>query len=106
MTGHIETPSTPDRSSVASVVGTRKTAMPGAVARWENEGGHLSGALAGAGDVTIAAAAARIRDLEAALRHDFSNGLVGTRFNTFEHRSRIIRQLSGELAARLASAQR
>lgn len=67
---------------------------------WENEGG----ALAPTGDKADNRALANsdlarqdlIDRLERSLREDISNGVVGTRFNTLQHRERVIRQLRAE----------
>jgi hypothetical protein len=67
---------------------------------WENEGG----ALASTKDKVDAQALANSRQtrldligrLERSLREDVSNGVVGTRFNTLQHRERVIRQLRAD----------
>lgn len=59
---------------------------------WENEGGHVSGrhpaeAVGPPRPPGLAAMRAR-------LNTDFANGLVGQRHNTFQHRSRVLAQLT------------
>ena len=41
---------------------------------------------------------AALVDMTATFCSDFANGLVGQRHNTYGHRSRILRQMSGRLA--------
>jgi hypothetical protein len=74
---------------------------------WENEGGHLPGfsgvncgptmipRLAGEAE----SFAMQIRTMEAIFSRDFANGRVGTRYNTYQHRSRVVRQLTAKLHA-------
>jgi len=71
---------------------------------WENEGGQTRGTrvlavAAGpcAGDVERLAAQVLI--LETTLSTDFVNGRIGTRHNTYAHRSRVLRQQKGKLEA-------
>jgi hypothetical protein len=48
----------------------------------------------------VAAALARRQALDDKRRlfaEDFAGGRIGTRFNTFEHRSRILRQLAAKI---------
>jgi len=48
----------------------------------------------------VAAALARRQALDDKRRlfaEDFARGRIGTRFNTFEHRSRILRQLAAKI---------
>lgn len=77
-------------------------------ANWENEGGQLSGHSRLAPSHVPADQARMIeRDqlqgsLERMARNvanDFANGLTGTRFNTYQHRSRAIRQQVARLQA-------
>lgn len=42
---------------------------------------------------------AALADMTAAFSCDFVNGRVGEHHNTFEHRSRVLRQMTGSLAA-------
>lgn len=42
---------------------------------------------------------AALSDMTAAFSSDFVNGRVGEHHNTFEHRSRVLRQMTGSLAA-------
>lgn len=64
---------------------------------WENEGGHLAGARPAIASSTISASKvdaleAQVSDMECTLASDFANGRVGTRYNTYAHRSRVLRQ--------------
>jgi hypothetical protein len=75
---------------------------------WENEGGHLAGARSAiassavsAGDVEVLAA--QVNVMESTLASDFANGRVGTRYNTYAHRSRVLRQQKAKLDALRAS---
>ncbi|MBX9882965.1 MAG: hypothetical protein K2X73_13450 [Sphingomonas sp.] len=52
----------------------------------------LPGANADALEVALA-------DMSAALSSDFSNGRVGERHNTYQHRTRVLRRMTEELAA-------
>jgi hypothetical protein len=82
--------------------------LSGAWQRWENEGGRLSDENPvrrvrtperAIGRDEIAELDAEIHRLRRRLSRDFANGLVGNRYNTYQHRSRIIRQLSAKLDA-------
>lgn len=42
---------------------------------------------------------AALADMTAAFSSDFVAGRVGERHNTYEHRSRVLRQMTGSLAA-------
>ncbi len=42
---------------------------------------------------------AALADMTAAFSADFVGGRVGERHNTYEHRSRVLRQMTGRLAA-------
>lgn len=75
---------------------------------WENEGGHSLPANPSPRSPTVgrtwagadtAKLAAEIHRLRRRLSNDFANGLVGARYNTYQHRSRLIRQLSATLKA-------
>lgn len=75
---------------------------------WENEGGHLAAAklviassAISAGDVEVLAA--QVNVMESTLASDFANGRVGTRYNTYAHRSRVLRQQKAKLDALRAS---
>jgi len=75
---------------------------------WENEGGHLAAAklviassAISAGDVEVLAA--QVNVMESTLASDFANGRVGTRYNTYAHRSRVLRQQKSKLDALRAS---
>ena len=43
--------------------------------------------------------AAALADMTASFSSDFANGRVGERHNGYEHRSRVLRQMAGRLAA-------
>ncbi len=47
---------------------------------------------------------AALVDMTATFSDDFANGRVGKRHNTYEHRSRVLRQMKGRLAAMRAQA--
>lgn len=74
---------------------------------WDNEGGHLprldsgnrSTATATTADVEIETLATEVHLLANTLSRDFANGRVGTRYNTYGHRSRVLRQLTAKLDA-------
>jgi len=75
---------------------------------WENEGGHLAAAklviassAISAGDVEVLAA--QVNVMESTLASDFANGRVGTSYNTYAHRSRVLRQQKAKLDALRAS---
>jgi len=65
---------------------------------WFNEGGHIP-------ELGIAAASRQaafremVRLTGRKLQADFSSGLVGQHHNTFQHRSRVLRQLTAECRA-------
>lgn len=42
---------------------------------------------------------AALADMTATFSDDFANARVGKRHNTYEHRSRVLRQMAGRLAA-------
>ena len=70
-----------------------------ALDNWLNEGGRLSTS-AGAGTKDLPAVpseAEALRDMGALFISDFSSGRVGEHHNTFQHRSRILRQLKAKL---------
>jgi hypothetical protein len=41
---------------------------------------------------------AALRDMAASLSRDYVSGQMGTRHNTYQHRSRVLRQLTAQLA--------
>lgn len=54
-------------------------------------------------DVSLVAArapSAELAAMQARFTSDLVDGLVGSRFNTYQHRARVLRQLSAEEAAR------
>jgi len=71
---------------------------------WENEGGHLSAARPVIASCAISASdvevlAAQVNVMESTLASDFANGRVGTRYNSYAHRSRVLRQQKAKLDA-------
>lgn len=69
---------------------------------WENEGGHLASegpriasSAISANDVD--ALAEQVRVLDSTLASDFANGRVGMRYNSYAHRSRVLRQQKAKL---------
>lgn len=77
---------------------------------WENEGGRVagpSGAIAScaisANDVEVFEA--KVNAMESTLASDFAAGRVGTLYNTYAHRSRVLRQQKAKLDALRASFQ-
>ena len=73
-----------------------------AVDEWENEGGHFP-SLPSAGvdpaDVSpctsAASESAGLAAMRAGFESDFAAGRVGRHHNTYEHRTRVLRQLAG-----------
>lgn len=51
------------------------------------------------GDAEASALEAALADMTATFSDDFANGRVGMRHNTYEHRSRVLRQMAGRLLA-------
>jgi len=77
---------------------------------WENEGGHLAGARPPIASPAISASEvdtleAQVRVMESTLASDFANGRVGMRYNTYAHRSRVLRQQKAKLDALRARFQ-
>jgi len=77
---------------------------------WENEGGHLAGASPPIAYPAISASEvdileAQVRVMESTLASDFANGRVGMRYNTYAHRSRVLRQQKAKLDALRARFQ-
>lgn len=82
---------------------------------WENEGGHLLGQ--GSEDASPLPAmkafasdeseclAAEVQVMKRALLNDLASGRMGSRYNTYEHRARVLRQLSARLNAVKADLQ-
>jgi len=71
---------------------------------WENEGGHLAGARPAIASSAISAKdidtlEAQVNAMESTLVSEFANGRVGTRYNTYTHRSRVLRQQKAKLDA-------
>jgi hypothetical protein len=77
-----------------------------ALDNWLNEGGHLSPpAKAGMKAVTaVASHGAALRDMAASFVSDFANGRVGQHHNTYQHRARVLRQLTAEGRAPMSGA--
>jgi hypothetical protein len=48
---------------------------------------------------------AQVRRMESKLASDFADGRVGTRYNTYAHRSRVLRQQKAKLEAVRAGVQ-
>src|SRR3546814_19713895 len=64
---------------------------------WENEGGHLAGAKpaiasSAISDSDVDPLQAQARAMEISLASDFANGRVGTRYNSYAPRSRVMRK--------------
>lgn len=77
---------------------------------WENEGGHLAGAKPAVASSAISASdveslEAQVNTMESTLASDFANGRVGMRYNTYAHRSRVLRQKKAKLDVLRASFQ-
>ena len=77
---------------------------------WENEGGHLAGARPAIASCAIStndveALEARVNAMESTLASDFADGRVGMRYNTYAHRSRVLRQQKAKLDVLRASFQ-
>lgn len=77
-----------------------------ALESWSNEGGHCPADLkARGGPVNLASSPVQrsLKDqvdrMGSALAVDFANGLVGTHYNTFQHRSRVLRQMTAKINA-------
>ena len=69
---------------------------------WENEGGNLAGgAPASRGHAysvsEVEAFEGQVRSMETTLASDFAGGRIGQRYNTYEHRSRVLRQQQAKL---------
>lgn len=80
----------------------RRRRRRAALESWENEGGNLLVALrpTPTGDRSAREAdalATGLRDMTQALSRDFSEGRVGARYNSYAHRSRVLRQLAARL---------
>ena len=77
---------------------------------WENEGGHLAGVKSPAATLALSAndvetLEAQVRRTESKLAGDFSDGRVGMRYNTYEHRSCVLRQQKAKLDVLWAGLQ-
>jgi hypothetical protein len=77
---------------------------------WENEGGYIASARS-----VIASSAYSVRDIEVlevqvrvmqmTLASDFADGRVGMHYNSYAHRSRVLRQQKAKLDALQVSIQ-
>lgn len=69
-----------------------------ALNEWENEGGHISGRHRAKplldDSPAFSLSLPELAAMRARLHADFSNGLVGERHNTFQHRTRVLAQLT------------
>lgn len=77
---------------------------------WENEGGHLAGTKRLIASLALSATdvetlEAQVRLMESTLSSDFANGQLGMRYNTYAHRSRVLRQQKAKLDAMRGSFQ-
>ena len=84
--------------------GQRRGRRQAALERWENEGGNflvarLPTPTSHRSTTEADALEAALRDMTQALSSDFSEGRVGTRYNSYAHRSRVLRQLTARLLA-------
>ena len=75
---------------------------------WENEGGRVAAAKPRIATPALSASDvetldAQVRRMESTLATDFANGRMGRRYNTFAHRSRVIRQQKAKLESLRAS---
>ncbi|MHA6767403.1 hypothetical protein [Sphingobium ummariense] len=71
---------------------------------WENEGGHLAVARPAISSSAVLASdidilEAQVNFMESALAGDFANGRIGMRYNSYAHRSRVLRQQQAKLDA-------
>jgi hypothetical protein len=74
---------------------------------WDNEGGNASRSEPGspllpkvsqALSIEIARLTEQVRTMTLRLNDDFVSALIGTRHKTYEHRSRVLRQLNAQLS--------
>lgn len=77
---------------------------------WENEGGHLATVKFPTATPALSAndvetLEAQIRRMESKLASDFAEGRVGMRYNTYAHRSRVLRQQKAKLDVLRAGPQ-
>ena len=69
---------------------------------WENEGGNLAGGSPASRSPPhsvseVEAFEIQVRSMETTLASDFAGGRIGQRYNTYEHRSRVLRQQQAKL---------
>lgn len=77
---------------------------------WENEGGHIASPNSAAASFFISASdvealEAQVNAMESTLASDFADGRVGMRYNTYAHRSHVLRQQKAKLNVLRASFQ-
>ena len=77
---------------------------------WENEGGHIASPSSAIASFLISASdvealEAQVNAMESTLASDFADGRVGMRYNTYAHRSRVLRQQKAKLDVLRASFQ-
>lgn len=77
---------------------------------WENEGGHIASPSSAIASFLISASdvealEAQVNAMESTLASDFADGRVGMRYNTYAHRSRVLRQQKAKLDVFRASFQ-
>jgi hypothetical protein len=79
-----------------------------AVDRWENEGGFVCGTVparplqaknSSSTTDEVDALDSQVSRVARALASDYSEGRTGIRYNTFQHRSRVLRQMRARLEA-------
>ena len=75
---------------------------------WENEGGHIASPSSAIASFLISASdvealEAQVNAMESTLASDFADGRVGMRYNTYAHRSRVLRQQKAKLNVLRAS---
>ena len=77
---------------------------------WENEGGHVASPSPAIASCVISAndveaLEAQVNAMESTLASDFAGGRVGMRYNTYAHRSRVLRQQKAKLNVLRASSR-
>jgi hypothetical protein len=77
---------------------------------WENEGGHIASPSSAIASFLISASdvealEAQVNAMESTLASDFADGRVGMRYNTYAHRSRVLRQQKAKLNVLRASSR-
>jgi hypothetical protein len=81
-----------------------ETSRSCSIANWENEGGHLASRerrvplpVFSSGEIERLQTQVNLASVK--LASDFANGRVGTRYNTYAHRARVLRLQKAELGA-------